>query len=225
MNVDDGAPDDGVEAPFNTGIAVVTAPDPAVRERTLVVLGPGRGGTSAVAGMLSHLGVFLGDELGRVNYEDLRLSKTVENGDLASAGEVLADYNRRHAVWGWKRPSSFKYLDQIESSFRNPHFICVFRDVAAIASRRELSMGFDVTKSMQGALRAYLKIADFLQRTSRPGMVLSYEKLLSDPGAAAAVLASWALTDDPELVRAAAASVEANPYSYRSVAGRRTQER
>jgi len=182
----------------NTGVVTLRPPSSEERERTLIVLGVGRSGTSMVAGSLHHVGVFMGDSIGKVNFEDQPLSAALEKRDFGLAREIIAVRNSRFDVWGWKRPSALQFLAFVEQEFRNPHFICVFRDIVAIAEQRRVSMGFELLKTMHNTVRAYSKLVKFVQDTDRPTLMISYEKALSNKDAVVSALAAFAGLSDGE---------------------------
>jgi hypothetical protein len=116
----------------------------------IVVVGPGRCGTSCVAGVLHRLGVFMGSRLvgaDRTNphghWEDaefvqlnaMRLGKRIEHAVWASGIEKLA-YTRRALgrPWGWKDPRTCNLLRDYLELFDNPKFVRCVRDPDAIES-------------------------------------------------------------------------------------------
>jgi hypothetical protein len=58
-------------------------------EKTLIVLGAPRGGTSALAGALDKLGVFMGDNADGPVYEDLELASRMERGSPQDASDQI----------------------------------------------------------------------------------------------------------------------------------------
>ena len=89
-------------------------------QRTVIVLGVPRGGTSMVAKILSVLGVFMGDKLG-ATYEDPDFFRVMQRfGNmppwrrkwhflqrrkvLSDIQSLVAQRNVDHEVWGWKFP-------------------------------------------------------------------------------------------------------------------------
>lgn len=163
----------------NDGVLVQRRGDPAGEARTVVVVGVPRGGTTMVAGALHCIGVFMGDSIGNT-YEDRPLSEAVEAEDWNRVRKIARRRDSSYDVWGWKRPSSFKYLDAVDSTLRSPHYVVVFRDMLSIAKRRQVSMGFDVDQTLHGTIGAYSRIASFIGETSRPTMMVSYEKCLTN---------------------------------------------
>jgi hypothetical protein len=150
-------------------------------QKTLLVLGIARGGTSAVAGALAQLGVFMGDLSAGPVFEDVHLSSKIESGTDQEIQELIADYNHCHDVWAYKRPRLLYHIDHVHQFFRNPVYIVVFRDIFAAAQRTRISGGVDTLTSMKKLLGDSERILSFID-TNRPSFIMvSYEKLLAYP--------------------------------------------
>lgn len=149
-------------------------------EKTVVVLGPARGGTTMVASVLQSLGISMGEKLGPV-LEDVALSRAVESRDVARLKDIVARRNAAHPLWGWKRPSALKYADVWQGCFRNPYIIAIFRDPFAIANRNRISMLSDVFQSMERSVQQLGLLVDILSRQQGPVLLCSYEKALISP--------------------------------------------
>jgi len=99
-----------------------------VNQKTFVVLGNYRGGTSVVMGLLQKLGLFIGNNLDNgdkeeySNYEDLEFQKA-KIEDMP-----IEERNKNHDEWGFKDPLTIQRIEKIYPLLRNPHLICVFRD-------------------------------------------------------------------------------------------------
>lgn len=198
------------DAMVNLGVHVLN--EPTSREpRTIVVLGLARGGTSMVAGALFHLGVFMGDNVHPTTFEDNHLSNPLDKGKLGVARRFIAERNDRYDVWGWKRPSSFRYLNVVAREFRNPHYVMVCRDLLAVATRRQLTAGHDVVFAMRRALKAHSILIEFVAETTSPVLLLSYEKCIHRPAETAQSLATFAGT---ELTEAAVSFIQPDPPEY-----------
>lgn len=161
----------------NTGVTILR-PALDAPDRTIVVLGAARGGTSLIAGLLHHMGIFMGERLDQVVYEDLDFSNAVESGDRESRLRLIRERDASHERWGWKRPASIDHLPAMHADLRNPHYIAVFRDIAAIATRNRLSMNSDTLVNMKQALTHYGRIVAFLESVQAPALLVSYEKAL-----------------------------------------------
>ncbi|OGA45796.1 MAG: hypothetical protein A3G24_13550 [Betaproteobacteria bacterium RIFCSPLOWO2_12_FULL_62_13] len=164
----------------NKGVLALNKPVPSAPEKTVVVLGAARGGTTMVAAVLQALGVFMGEKLGPV-LEDVGLSEAVEARNTARLKEMVAQRNAAHPLWGWKRPAAIEYADVWQDCFRNPHIIAVFRDPFAIANRNRISMLSDVFQNMERSVQHLGMLVDLLRRQRGPVLLCSYEKALCFP--------------------------------------------
>lgn len=151
-------------------------------DKTIVVLGCYRGGTSMVAGALRCLGIFMGDDLGEEaggsNYEDLEFQKK----DSKTIIKLIEKRNKDYSVWGWKDPATVVRINEFHGELRNPHFVSIYRDPYAIAlselkhNDRPVNIGL---KTAMGHLMYMCKFAE--DYSQYPNMKISYEKTLGDP--------------------------------------------
>lgn len=170
-----------VDPLLNPGTLVLNSQDPGPEQKTVVVLGVARGGTTMVASVLSSLGIYMGERLGPV-MEDATLSEAVEKGWRRDLPRIVAERDARHDVWGWKRPSAFKYRKVWEAEFRNPHVIAIYRDPFAIANRNRISMMKEVWSGLDAAIHDLGKLTRCVRALRCPVMLCSYEKALQAPG-------------------------------------------
>jgi hypothetical protein len=114
----------------------------------IVVVGPGRCGSSCVAGILYHLGVFVGSRLigadasnpwGHfedwefVNLNSAFLAREISRCDWTTRAQQLIEYRRALGVpWGWKDPRTCNLLREYLEFFNDPRFIRCVRDPAQI---------------------------------------------------------------------------------------------
>jgi len=131
-------------------------------QKTVIVLGCPRGGTSLVAGVLSRLGVFMGDGLGH-QYEDPRFR---EETSLEEKINAISKNNSLYSTWGWKLPNTIYYIDNIIEHIRNPVFIAIYRnpfDIFLSSTRhddeeinmRNMEVPIDHYKIMNNVLKQY----------------------------------------------------------------------
>lgn len=148
-------------------------------QRTYLIFGLRRGGTTSVALAARELGLFLGERYG-VNIEDPAF-RELHGSDAIRA--TVAARNAAHDVWGWKHPQPMGYLEDIYSELRNPRFIFVTRDMTAtalgIAKREPLSTG----KAIDNVAAILRRHHALLRQLDRPTLFVSYEKLLLWPEA------------------------------------------
>lgn len=171
-----------VEKLKNKGVALLNCPsnEGIPTCKTIVVIGCARGGTSAVAGILNHMGLEMYGAHAP-NFEDIRLGSLLESNKTNEFEQCIKEYNERSETWAWKRPSAIKHLGYITKNIRNPYFICVFRDVFSIANRNKISMGSGILHSMENALAEYQELLLFLKSNKQPTMLCSSEKIIRYP--------------------------------------------
>lgn len=141
--------------------------------KTFPIFGVPRGGTTAVAGCVRKMGLFIGSDL-PVNLEDTEFSKAGRvNPQLVKAR------NAEHDIWGWKFPDAANYLDAIIQPLRNPRFILVTRDLSANANAIAARHGtFDTFRALEAVMLKTQKNLSMINRFRRPTLMVSYEKLL-----------------------------------------------
>ena len=162
----------------NTGAVILNGDCSAMPYKTVIVFGVARGGTSMVAGTLSKLGVFMGENLTAL-YEDNALGRCVNQNDKTSAKAIVKERNFKYAIWGFKKPSTrlWAWL----SIFREPVYIVVFRDIFATANRRVISLDKALFAEMLKIIGQNLLLLVFLRFSKRPVLIASYEKVLLFP--------------------------------------------
>jgi hypothetical protein len=150
------------------------------RERTIIVSGLGRSGTSMVAAMLGELGILPIDKAYQATFEDrefLHLLRFAEKDRLPAA---IAERNSLASTWGFKVPSLHGYLEPHElRAFRNPHLIVVFRDLVAVAERHAIAELTDPLDTFFETGSGMSDMVAFLRTTDCPALLVSYEKAVS----------------------------------------------
>lgn len=200
---------------YNDGIMAINADAPLPGQRTLIVLGAPRGGTSMVAGTFAKLGVFMGDKLKPVTFEDSPLLKVIHNKQSDTVRQILEERNAQHDIWGWKQPDTFHFFfDHIVQYVRNPLFFVIVRDVVAIANRNRISALWDATSSMFDNLKMYETILTRVSNSGHPSYFISYEKALLNTDTYLRFLAGFAPNPTPEQMDSALAFVQPSPVSY-----------
>ncbi len=144
------------------------------KDKTIVIMGVARGGTSMVAGTVRELGIFLGDRLGE-NHEDPQFLSL----DVDKILEVIERRNSEHKTWGWKMPHSLQYIEEIQSDLRNPHYILVWRNTLAAAisqvNRSDTTMGNALEYSSN-------RLQEMVQKTkllNGPVLLVNYEQAIN----------------------------------------------
>lgn len=212
------------ELPYNTGIMVVGNPAPSDQERTIVITGTPRGGTTMVAECLGTLGLPLGVTIpatdSRFNLEDPEFHALLGREspgeiDLESLRALALRRNLEHRVWGFKLPMALNSLPILERELRGARFILIFRDPIAVSSREVVAVGIEAVDAMRRTLIWQERMIDFVESAKAGCMLISYEKALQFPQITAGMLASWCgLEASEERLGQAAATIEANRAAY-----------
>lgn len=150
--------------------------------KTVVVLGCGRGGTSAVAGSLHCLGVRMMDRP-ELNSEDREIVQAFQRNKFPRGpleiSRLIADNNDQHRIWGWKDPAADAYLESVFCFLRNPHFIFVLRNPLDVALSHVASKTGSVEQGMEQALKRYNSLWETLKKMSSPTLLVGYERAIS----------------------------------------------
>jgi hypothetical protein len=183
--------------------------------RTILVLGPARSGTSVIAGVLHFLGVYMGKTAGPPVYEDTHLARAFEERRTAASKAIIADYDRRHPIWGYKRPALLEIVETVQHKFRNPIFIVSFKDVFSIANRNKISAKASILPCMNKAIAEYRMISNFIEMRQPYSLLVSYEKALSQRQDFVRTVADFCcISPTDEQVQAAIDFVTPNPKEY-----------
>jgi len=165
----------------------------------------------------------MGDRCNAPVFEDTRLSQAFEGRSAETFEDVVSDYNARHDVWGWKRPSALNELDGLAAKLRNPYFVFVFRDIFSIANRNALSMGQDLKKGLRMAISDYSTLVEFACSMTQPALMVSSDKVVRNREAFIAALSAFCGLDPTSTqVESAISFIEPDSKAYlmKSRAGR-----
>lgn len=154
----------------------------------IIVLGCFRSGTSAVAGTLHHLGIFMGENFDEPNknnpkgfFEDIefkRLHESYEEGldHIDPFYKNLVEKRiENHDLWGVKDPLLCKYLDKLTTFTSDHKLIVCRRSVAEIAASMGKSIGIPDERMFLPLAQDYVsRMNDSLSRYQGP--ILELEK-------------------------------------------------
>lgn len=171
---------------LNQGIiarfAATRARKRSASEKTLLITGLARSGTSMLSALLQAAGVWLGDHVYEPIFEDAEITQMLRARDFYRLDALIERQNAKSALWGFKMPDLHQFLQHDElTRFRNPHLIVIFRDPAAVAARNALSEQMDGTQAIIEATSAMHSLAQFVRASQLPFLFLSYEKALIFP--------------------------------------------
>ena len=209
---------------------IVTHPDrnggdvnSLARGRTIIVTGLRRSGTSLVAAMLRQAGIFMGSDINDSVHEDEEIARVLTSGDKKALRRLIRDRDVNYRTWGFKSPMLGRDLQPERiSQFNNPHVIVPFRDPVAISLRNSLSEYQEPMQALQDSLRDLAARMSFVAKLACPGLLLSYEKILTLPGDLVdAITRFCGLPDNDALRSQLIGLIEPNRPSYIAVARRR----
>jgi hypothetical protein len=204
-----------ISALENSGFFFINDEQPVPQERTIIVLGVARSGTTMIAGALHHLGIDVGmGEKPNTVFEDVALAKAMENRDDAALRSLIEQRNAAHKIWGWKRPSTLDYIQRVQGFFRNPEYLIIFRDIFAIANRNRISVRSDMLTNMEDSLRRYRDMLAFIKACRSRAMLISYEKAMLNAGDFVEALARHLGVEDPTAIEKTCEFVRPNPEEY-----------
>jgi hypothetical protein len=149
--------------------------------RTIICTGLGRSGTSAVASLVEFLGVWVGVPAHSRNRENKELIRALGDGPEA-ASRLIAEYDERFPVWGFKAPSLRKRLHETLELFRNPLVIVPHRDVVGRLGRQTVSGQQQATfERLQSGIQNQRRLIEELERVSAPQLHISFPLLTESP--------------------------------------------
>lgn len=179
--------------PDKTTSIILNARQDAPVERTLLLMGIDRGGTSAAAAVADAIGVPMGTS-GDGHFETLEFKLGLDDPPRwkAMLAKITAS-NAQHAKWGaqiWSNPA---VAGRIAAEVRNPHLLIVLRDVVAITERR-LSLPDETATAPQlldWMLTETRQLLLHLATLPLPTMLVSFERLRIQPAMVASQLAEF----------------------------------
>src|SRR5438270_11784647 len=175
--------------------------------RTVAVFGPGRGGTSVIAGGLRALGVSMGIAPHPYKHEWSPIVRQANDKvDLPQTCLMIQQMNTSHPHWGWKFPSDVFHIDAITPLLRDPGFIVVTRDLTEIAlsSLARQDVPFEISLHQAAIVSQY--IANRIRFWPWPILVVPFAEALREPETLVEILCSFLQISSGESERKQAAS-------------------
>jgi len=162
----------------NRGVIINRPAGPSVRGvRTLIVTGLYRSGTSLVAAILHHAGIFMGRQINDAVFEDEEIGAALRSGDDGALRRLIDERNATHGTWGFKIPQVHTDLSPKQLAlFDHAHLIVTFRAV-----RNSLSEYKKAMTALRDAVGQLAGLVAYLDSVSAPSLLLSYEKALIFP--------------------------------------------
>ena len=162
--------------------------------RTVIVIGCGRGGTTAVSGVVDALGVRMveaSQPATRINMEDGEfVGAMLEHqpepdaprypGLYRRIGKVIARRNAAYIDWGWKDPSVDLYLEGVIHQVRNPLVLFVVRNIFDIGMSHIAAGGGSFETAFDQSLQRYQRDWQLAAKLGMPTLFIGYERALDD---------------------------------------------
>jgi hypothetical protein len=142
--------------------------------KTAIVVGVSQGGTSMIAAVIDALGISMGEE-SRFNFEGRGRPSVGDQFDEWVS--ITKECDASMELWGTKDTMIWRFpADCLHTVLRNPYYLAVSRDSAAVLQRRGVSL--DTLKevlSHQEAMWNWL-----IDLPEAPLLLVSYERSLRD---------------------------------------------
>lgn len=155
-------------------------------QRTYILCGMSRGGTTMLAGVAQKLGLDIGSDYGftfedpRFNLNYLTKQLGTKKDAIGAMLESISLRNEESDVWGWKFPNAYRYLNDVLGFVRNPHLVLICRDSAAVVYRGRRG-GESVTNALIRTAQMNLENMKIIEKWNVPSLIISYERALSSP--------------------------------------------
>lgn len=187
---------------FQQACWYIGKPNPKEHQRTVVVLGAARGGTSMIAGVLRLLGVNMGSGLN--SSHENRLFRTALFGNktffdyclvpvrlFTRYYQLIRQFDEEGPIWGIKDPYLNPYLFLLARFWRNPVYILVLRHPIVTAQSHAKHFKRPFFQSLSRVIRVYQDIYRFALASGRPLLVINYEAALQNKEAVIKALANY----------------------------------
>jgi hypothetical protein len=207
----------GAESHRNSGFWLINAStNDQDAAGTVVVAGLGRSGTSMLAAVLKAGGIFMGERTAIGTHEDQQIAALLQPRQRRDLRLLIEQRNQDHNLWGFKLPSRQILQPSLFRLLRHPYLVVIFRDILAIAGRRQISKGESLQSQLTQSLGEYRRLVRFLDRIDHPCLLISYEKALLDPDMLVDQLDHFlGLHLDATTKAACRSSIQVSPAIYR----------
>ena len=170
---------------FNEDRALLNGP------RTIICTGMGRSGTSAVMSLVEFLGVWVGASDDSPNRENKELRKAIGKGPEA-AEEVIASYNERYPIWGFKAPNMRRGLAETLRMFRNPLVIVPHRDPVGKLGRQMIAEQREVTlQDIHRLIISHRRLIEELKQVDAPQLHIAFPLLVGSQQKALSAISNF----------------------------------
>ena len=192
----------------------IIRPAPQAKQKTIVVLGLPRSGTSMLMHVLRGLGVHIyhwWPENLPQEYEYLeqeQINFVLREHDLDTYKLLTSQQNEEHDVWAYKHIFGLDWLDQTIPTLRNPILVVPTRGIAAIVQRERTWSDCTWQELFEQHATMERQLIDFIGRCGLPTWVGSFDRMILKPDELVRELADFCgLSPSEEQLEAAKESV------------------
>jgi hypothetical protein len=152
---------------------------PTTPQRTIVMTGAARTGTSFVSSVFARLGLPMrrdgGDHVSG-HFEQVPLRAALVAGDHDRLKSIIAEFNAGFDIWGWKAPAIRKDFETVTKLIRNPCFV-VFKEPLSVALRKfERGRKANLARVFSRTIQDYLELVEYAQASPHPCLLVSYDR-------------------------------------------------
>jgi len=150
-------------------------------QKSIVICGAPRGGTSFAASAFLQLGVpFRRNRKDRISprKEHNRLKEAFQAEDHDKMRQIIAEFCGLHPVWAWKLPAIESRFSEISAMLPNPHFVVIFKEPLSIAVRSAERRSKNPINVLQHVVAVHQRLAAIAATTEHPLLLVSYEKAM-----------------------------------------------
>ncbi len=169
---------------------------PTTPQRTIVMTGAARTGTSFVSSVFARLGLPMGRngrDLVSGHFEHVSLREALVAGEHSRLKEIIAEFDARFDVWGWKAPAIRKDFETVAKLIRNPCFVFVSKEPLSVALRKiELGRKANLFRLFNRITQDYIELVEYAQASPHPCMLVSYDRALQRIDECIAAFAAYA---------------------------------
>ena len=171
-----------------------------IEQKTIVVLGQRRSGTSMISGILYYLGIPVGGGPGQVGefnekgfFEDrdiIKISEEIlkvkpENSqDYTDRIKMVVDMKAEQGIWAFKDVNQVELHPLYQPLLPNPYYLFIFRNpVSCTQSLLRWHDYFDFDQTFKAINQRNLRLAQMYETYNRnyPCLLISYEQYLESP--------------------------------------------
>lgn len=150
--------------------------------KSIVICGITRGGTSFAASVFGRLGVPFSRRgernIGaRYEHRDLRAAFVGKEGDAIR--EIATGFSKEYPVWAWKLPAIQREFEFVAELVPNPHFVIIFKEPLSVAARKTDLKGKDTLQSLDQVMTVYQHMASIAKKTELPLLLVSYDRAMA----------------------------------------------